>query len=151
MPVTPVFFLPEKKNSSRENFQFSVREVLKLPEKKSRKLPEKKKMFLRKKCKILPEKIKKVPEKKSGPKYLIWIFSSYFCDCGGLMLWLFFLNLFNAFVKTVLSLFWPNFVRACGELTYIMILAKLSSCLQLVDLYTYHFGYILLLPVSESS
>ena len=76
---------------------------------------EKKKTCPRKKSKIVPEIFKKVPEKKFVPKYLVWFFLFNFWDCGWLMLWWFFVTLFNALVKTVLSLFLPDFVRTCGE------------------------------------
>ena len=59
------FFFPrEKIFSSRENFQFFAREVLKLPEKKSRKLPEKKKCSREKIAKICPRKKSGCPRKK---------------------------------------------------------------------------------------
>ena len=97
------FFTREKKNSTRENFQDSAREMFKVAEKKileptreNKKYPRKKKQNStrekknlpeKKKCKILPEKTQKVPEKKSGPKFLISFFSSFFCNCNRLILW----------------------------------------------------------------
>ena len=59
-----VFFTREKFFSPRENFQFSAGEVLKLPEKKSRKLPEKKKCSREKIAKICPRKKSGCPRKK---------------------------------------------------------------------------------------
>ena len=82
---------PRKKNCAREKNR-------KIPPEKNKNLPEKK-------CKIVPEKFKKYPRK--NPFENIWyeFFSFYLWDCGGLKIWLFFLDLFNAFFKSTIAVF----------------------------------------------
>ena len=65
-PAPAVFFFTrENWKSYRENFQFSAREVLKLPEKKSWKLPEKQKLCPRKKQQNFTWEKKTCPRKNA--------------------------------------------------------------------------------------
>ena len=148
MGVQGFYFYPRKKNLSPRKFSIFCPRIFQsgreknlgnsprkkfVPEKKIAKFyPRKRKTFPRKKWKILPEKILKAPEKNP--------FHFFFHAISGLMLWWFFLNLFNAFVETLLSLFWPNFVRACGEP---QVLWLWPNCFVFAPyLYTYYFLFI---------
>ena len=122
-------FCPRSFQSGREkNLESSPRKK-NVPEKKKKKTAREKKNPSREKNdKFCPRKLKKYPRKNMLKKSDMIFFSCYFWDCGGLMLRRFFLDFFNAFVKTILSLFWPNFVRACGELAIMSCLNCVRVC-----------------------
>ena len=111
------------------NAEKAAREKKMCPRKKNENFAREKKNPSREKnAKFCPRKLKKYPRKNMLKKSDMIFFSCYFWDCGGLMLRRFFLDFFNAFVKTILSLFWPNFVRACGELAIMSCLNCVLVC-----------------------
>ena len=92
-------FCPRKFASAREKILKTAREKKIVPEKKTGKFhPRKIKTFPRKNAKLCPRK---------NPFENIWyeFFSFYLWDCGGLKIWLFFLDLFNAFFKSTIAIF----------------------------------------------